>query len=165
MPGDEWQSKLDTYLDGELPAEEMRELDSHVRSCPSCTAEMLNRLQLKRAVQASAAKRYLPTAEFRERIQKSITIRRRPAFRWGWLTAATVAALLIAGALTFYVGLQKLHREQVFSELADLHRSEEHTSELQSPDHLVCRLLLEKKKKETDLPASRATHSAQLPPC
>src|SRR5258708_11837601 len=27
-------------------------------------------------------------------------------------------------------------------------RSEEHTSELQSPDHLVCRLLLEKKKKE-----------------
>src|SRR5207244_11021156 len=28
------------------------------------------------------------------------------------------------------------------------HRSEEHTSELQSPDHLVCRLLLEKKKKK-----------------
>src|SRR5258708_3446015 len=28
-----------------------------------------------------------------------------------------------------------------------LKRSEEHTSELQSPDHLVCRLLLEKKKK------------------
>src|SRR5947208_12168806 len=26
------------------------------------------------------------------------------------------------------------------------YRSEEHTSELQSPDHLVCRLLLEKKK-------------------
>src|SRR5258708_24167860 len=30
-----------------------------------------------------------------------------------------------------------------------LTRSEEHTSELQSPDHLVCRLLLEKKKKST----------------
>src|SRR5207244_6053192 len=30
-------------------------------------------------------------------------------------------------------------------------RSEEHTSELQSPDHLVCRLLLEKKKpKQSD---------------
>src|SRR5947208_13471284 len=29
-------------------------------------------------------------------------------------------------------------------------RSEEHTSELQSPDHLVCRLLLEKKKKKTN---------------
>src|SRR5258708_7287130 len=29
------------------------------------------------------------------------------------------------------------------------YRSEEHTSELQSPDHLLCRLLLEKKKKKT----------------
>src|SRR5258708_24092221 len=28
------------------------------------------------------------------------------------------------------------------------YRSEEHTSELQSPDHLVCRLLLEKKKNK-----------------
>src|SRR5207244_9183046 len=32
-------------------------------------------------------------------------------------------------------------------------RSEEHTSELQSPDHLVCRLLLEKKKE---------THTTEL---
>src|SRR5690348_17362055 len=30
-------------------------------------------------------------------------------------------------------------------------RSEEHTSELQSPVHLVCRLLLEKKKKQKKL--------------
>src|SRR5258708_26694847 len=30
------------------------------------------------------------------------------------------------------------------------HRSEEHTSELQSPDHLVCRLLLEKKKRDNE---------------
>src|SRR5258708_19076076 len=39
-----------------------------------------------------------------------------------------------------------------FQTFAGLHkltpdRSEEHTSELQSPDHLVCRLLLEKKNK------------------
>src|SRR5258708_35627155 len=31
-----------------------------------------------------------------------------------------------------------------------LARSEEHTSELQSPDHLVCRLLLEKKKRDKE---------------
>src|SRR5258708_26424729 len=36
------------------------------------------------------------------------------------------------------VGTQPRHR-----------RSEEHTSELQSPDHLVCRLLLAKKKPQT----------------
>src|SRR5258708_18464143 len=34
---------------------------------------------------------------------------------------------------------------------AERARSEEHTSELQSPDHLVCRLLLEKKKKHRAL--------------
>src|SRR5258708_18744103 len=33
-------------------------------------------------------------------------------------------------------------------------RSEEHTSELQSPDHLVCRLLLEKKKITDELYAA-----------
>src|SRR2546421_7044988 len=36
-------------------------------------------------------------------------------------------------------------------------RSEEHTSELQSRSDLVCRLLLEKKKKTTDGPARRRT--------
>src|SRR5438552_11678158 len=35
-----------------------------------------------------------------------------------------------------------------------LPRSEEHTSELQSPDHLVCRLLLEKKKKKKQTKAT-----------
>src|SRR5258708_2065376 len=35
----------------------------------------------------------------------------------------------------------------------ELRRSEEHTSELQSPDHLVCRLLLEKKKNKTTQPS------------
>src|SRR5438552_13407820 len=39
-------------------------------------------------------------------------------------------------------------------------RSEEHTSELQSPDHLVCRLLLEKKKKnKTGLTPTRNHHA------
>src|SRR5207248_11488960 len=36
-----------------------------------------------------------------------------------------------------------------FGIIRDLQRSEEHTSELQSPYDLVCRLLLEKKKKIT----------------
>src|SRR5258708_29151840 len=37
-------------------------------------------------------------------------------------------------------------REQRHHIAEQAQRSEEHTSELQSPDHLVCRLLLEKKK-------------------
>src|SRR5258708_17557890 len=36
-------------------------------------------------------------------------------------------------------------------------RSEEHTSELQSPDHLVCRLLLEKKREHVVTPSTRSS--------
>src|SRR2546429_4342613 len=42
-------------------------------------------------------------------------------------------------------------------------RSEEHTSELQSRLHLVCRLLLEKKKKELDISLLSALHSSAGP--
>src|SRR5262245_64946066 len=49
--------------------------------------------------------------------------------------------------------LRRLSRNDTFTErvgehLEHLMRSEEHTSELQSLRHLVCRLLLEKKKKQ-----------------
>src|SRR5690348_18100947 len=48
--------------------------------------------------------------------------------------------------------------------LLDIRRSEEHTSELQSPVHLVCRLLLEKKKQQQLARALRglqdSTHAA-----
>jgi len=51
------------------------------------------------------------------------------------------AAISVDGKIATRTGDSKLSSNQ------DLHRlrSEEHTSELQSPDHLVCRLLLEKK--------------------
>src|SRR5258708_23447714 len=42
-------------------------------------------------------------------------------------------------------GLGEAAAEQVMCREGLARRSEEHTSELQSPDHLVCRLLLEKK--------------------
>src|SRR5690348_18172246 len=41
--------------------------------------------------------------------------------------------------------------EDALLQARDDDRSEEHTSELQSPVHLVCRLLLEKKKEEKKL--------------
>src|SRR3990170_3048067 len=41
---------------------------------------------------------------------------------------------------------KRRHARSAGVRLQSVPRSEEHTSELQSPDHLVCRLLLEKKK-------------------
>src|SRR5258708_14619401 len=43
-------------------------------------------------------------------------------------------------------GIEGVRVREIYKGLAK-QRSEEHTSELQSPDHLVCRLLLEKKKE------------------
>lgn len=120
MAGDAWVGKLDTYLDGELPAQEMRDLDAHLRTCPACSAEVLNRVQLKRAVQ-SAGKRYVPSAEFRQRMQKSMASRSTTGFRWSWVPALALLVLLAAGSVVVHQGRQRLQREQVYSELADLH--------------------------------------------
>src|SRR2546426_5074367 len=58
-----------------------------------------------------------------------------------------------------------LHRVPAADGITRRERSEEHTSELQSPCNLVCRLLLEKKKKNYVLPPrtqSRACSSQYL---
>src|SRR5437762_8207089 len=49
------------------------------------------------------------------------------------------------------------------AEVVDVLRSEEHTSELQSPMYLVCRLLLEKKKKKKTMNNYDSTHRVFQP--
>src|SRR5438552_5849763 len=49
------------------------------------------------------------------------------------------------------IGVECSDFEVLLLDEAGQERSEEHTSELQSPDHLVCRLLLEKKKSITPI--------------
>src|SRR5256885_6668736 len=48
-----------------------------------------------------------------------------------------------------FVGTKKQAQDAIEGEAKRVGRSEEHTSELQSPCNLVCRLLLEKKKQPT----------------
>jgi anti-sigma factor RsiW len=115
-----WQAKLETYLDGEVPDEEMRTFDAHVRSCLSCSADALARVQMKRAIQA-AGKRYTPSAEFRKRMQQKIAAKPQRSLGLGWMFAATAAAIIVVGTLTsVYVGTRS-GRNQAFSEIADLH--------------------------------------------
>src|SRR5690348_17607523 len=64
----------------------------------------------------------------------------------GW-TGATVLCAVGLAAYWFEAIAWPLQRGR------DSWRSEEHTSELQSPVHLVCRLLLEKKKKHKKTPS------------
>src|SRR3954469_23648044 len=116
MGCDQWSTKLDMYLDGELSADEMRAFDAHVRDCPACAADALARVQMKRMVQ-NAGKRFVPSTEFRRKMLTK-TSRRRPLAAWAW---GAVALLLLVGLSLAYVGQQRSRRTHLFSELADLH--------------------------------------------
>jgi anti-sigma factor RsiW len=75
---------------------------------------------MKRAIQA-AGKRYTPGAEFRKRMQQKIAAKPQHRFGLGWTFAAAAAVILVVGTLTSaYLGARS-GRDQVFSEIADLH--------------------------------------------
>jgi anti-sigma factor RsiW len=114
--------KLDAYLDGELPSEEMRVFDAHVRGCPSCAADALARVQMKRAIQ-SAGKRFAPSAEFRNRMQQRIAGKPQPiGVGFSWIAVTAVVAILAAIGLTVAHNERKQARtQQVYSEIADLY--------------------------------------------
>src|SRR6516164_9702083 len=115
-----WKEKLDAYLDGELPEEEMRSLDAHVHGCSSCSADALARVQMKRSIQA-AGKRFAPRVDFRRRMQQSVAPKPQRGIRLGWILATAAIAILMVGALTTsYVG-NRSGRDHVYSEIADLH--------------------------------------------
>ncbi len=119
MVCESWKVILDTYLDREIPEKEMRTFDAHMRNCPSCSADALTRVQMKRAIQV-AGRRFIPSAEFRKRVEQSITSKPQRSSRLGWMLLAAAAVIIGVGTLTsIYVGTGG--GDQVFSEIADLH--------------------------------------------
>jgi anti-sigma factor RsiW len=118
----EWHANLDHYLDDELPDPAAAEMEAHLRGCPSCAADALSRLQLKRTTHA-VGQRFAPRPEFRLKIEQSIGAAKRPRMRWRWAwNFAGVAALgLILVSTAFW--LQHWRGNQALSELADLHVS------------------------------------------
>src|SRR5437868_11861598 len=67
---------------------------------------------------------------------------------WAFLNFLSLIALTIAFAFSWGIPWVSLISRRTVSLAAGVTRSEEHTSELQSRFDLVCRLLLEKKKKK-----------------
>jgi anti-sigma factor RsiW len=120
MVCESWKTKLDTYLDGELPEQEMRTFDAHVRNCPSCSADALTRVQMKRTIQ-SAGGCFTPSIAFRRRVQRSIAPKQQRSLLPGWIFAATTAIVLVVGTLTLTYLRTRSGRDQVYSEIADLH--------------------------------------------
>ena len=113
--------QFDRYLDGELDAAGARDLSTHLRKCASCAADVLERVQMKRAVHAAGI-RYEPSAEFRAKIARSVAARPRPRMallRIAWIPALVL--LITAFLLSSYLGRERAARQRVYSELADLH--------------------------------------------
>src|SRR5271169_4961566 len=104
MTCDQWSGKLDAYVDSACSEEELANLEAHLRTCSSCSAEALARLQMKRMTRAAAA-RYSPSPEFRQRVAKSIQPKRQPVWTFGWmprLGVVAVALVLLVARLTVW---------------------------------------------------------------
>ena len=123
MSCDQWQAQLDAYLDGELLADQMRSLDTHLRTCPACSSDALARVQFKRAVK-TAGLRFAPSPKFRSQVQKQIAAKPHRGWRFSWVLAtAATGVLLVAGLVPSYLQRQNLVQQHLYSELADLHVS------------------------------------------
>src|SRR6202453_1597928 len=120
MACESWKEKLDTYLDGELPEKEIHDFDAHVRGCPSCAADALRRVQMKRAIQ-TAGKHFTPSDDFRRRVQQSIASKPQRSFSSGWVFAAAFGLILVVGLFTSSYVRMHSGREQIYSEITDLH--------------------------------------------
>jgi anti-sigma factor RsiW len=120
MTCENWQQKIDMYLDAELPEAEAREIEAHLRSCASCSSLALARSELKRTMHL-AGKKFVADPEFRKRIQSSITPE-TSGRRWGWIVevGALCAALLLVifGSM---IWVRQSQRQQLVGELTDLH--------------------------------------------
>ena len=120
MSCNSWQQKIDVYLDAELPEAEARELDAHLRTCPSCSSQALTRSELKRSIHL-AGKKFAPDPELRRRVQASISPK-ASGQRWGWIVevgaACAAVLLLVLGSM---VWMRQSPRQQLVGELTDLH--------------------------------------------
>jgi anti-sigma factor RsiW len=120
MACDSWKLQIDRYLDGELPEIELKAFDAHLRGCPSCSADALARVQMKRAVQL-AGKRFAPNEEFRRRIQKNLASKPRRSFGWSWVFVTAMALIALGAILISGYVRARSNQRQLFSEIADLH--------------------------------------------
>ena len=121
MACSEWQSKIDLYVDSELPADEAAAFGEHLKGCAECSASALSRTRMKRAVM-SAGRAYHPSSEFRAKVRQQLGTRKSPRMSWLSLGLAT-AAMVLAGFFAIQFSISRAQTRQVASEIADLHVS------------------------------------------
>lgn len=114
--------QLDAYVDGELSPAEAATVGKHIRGCNTCSADAVERVQMKRAV-AIGGNRYVPSAALRAKIAKQAATKTRSHGSWVWWVIAVpvLSVILVTIGVNYYAGRDTARRQRVFSELADLH--------------------------------------------
>jgi anti-sigma factor RsiW len=106
---DACQSALEARLDGELAADEAREIDRHLATCPACARQFATLGETRRLVSENAMRYTAPDvlkARIRGAVARAATPpvaadMRRKTFRWWREVAAGVAIAIVSSAVTF----------------------------------------------------------------
>lgn len=122
MTCDEANILLHALLDNELDAGHAREVETHIASCPACTAELAAQRDMQRMV-ADAKLRYTAPAGLRARIEASLPQpHRQPSRRSvlrGFAMGSAVSALAASGVVA--VVLRQDDQQRILSEVVSAH--------------------------------------------
>jgi len=105
-PANHVVERLSSYLDGELPDDDKRAIDQHLRACPPCGGELE---RLRATVGGLAALKRRAPAHFLPSIQQQIHTRSRGRFfgrRWmlfGRIPFEWISLVMIIAMLLYYI--------------------------------------------------------------
>jgi anti-sigma factor RsiW len=114
-----YKNRLDAYVDAELPPQEMRAAEAHLKTCALCAADVGAQAQLTRKVRA-AGKAYAPSLEFRRRIEAAIAPPKKASRFSIWVPSLAMAAVLLIAVLFGWNQMQQ-RNDGALAELVDTH--------------------------------------------
>jgi len=110
-PCDQLRERLDAYLSRELPDEARAEVARHLESCPSCAAELENRVRVRAQLQAAVRSTAVPVG-LEARVRHTIRMQAvRP--RTGLYAVAAAAAVILCVALVHFLRTKSSPEEAI----------------------------------------------------
>jgi anti-sigma factor RsiW len=134
MSCQEWQSRLDAYVDEELPPHEMEAFRAHAANCSDCASDALALMEAKSATRR-AGQRFVASPALRARVMASACAQTSSSYSaadytsaqprkstllfWPrWALAAAALVVLVAG---LFFAVNRYRQPSSLAEFADLH--------------------------------------------
>ena len=114
----QWREKISLYVDDELAPPARQDMAQHLRSCPECSAGLIDQLELKRTVHV-AGRRFTAPPELRSALSRSVRGKSRSGSAWNWSMAFAIVILAAAVAWMAYSGWKQ--PDPQLAELVDQH--------------------------------------------